>query len=108
MAKHSKQTKHHHRSALTGFMEPTAGATHHEDIYGISQFEEDRAESYAFDVCDDDDDDGDDDEDGDGDGGNIDRSPSKRRRVSSGPSSGSRGAIKKPKCKPLHILLLTL
>jgi hypothetical protein len=86
-------------------MEPTAGATHHEDIYGISQFEEDRAESYAFDVCDDEDDNDDDDDDGedeDDDGGNIDETPSKRRRVSSGPSSGSRGVIKKPKCKSFH------
>ena len=78
-------------------MEPTAGATHHEDIFGISQFEEDRAESYAFDVCDDEDDNDDDDENDDR--GNIDETTSKRRRVSSGPNSGSRGVIKKPKCK---------
>lgn len=101
MARPSKQTKHHHRSAPRGFMEPTAGATHHEDIYGISQFEEDRAESYAFDVCDDEDDNDDDDENDDR--GNIDETPSKRRRVSSGPNSGSRGVIKKPKCKSYHL-----
>jgi hypothetical protein len=74
-------------------MEPTAGVTHHEDIYGISQLEEDRVESYAFDLCEGSDDDEDDDEGG----GNIDETPSKRRRVISGSGSGSRGVIKKPK-----------
>jgi hypothetical protein len=79
-------------------MEPTAGATHYEDIYGISQLEEDRAESYAFDVCDDEDD-----YDEDESGGNINETPSKHRRMISGPSTASRGVIKKPKCKALHL-----
>ena len=80
-------------------MEPTAGVTHHEDIYGISQLEEDRVESYAFDLCEGSDDDEDDDEGG----GNIDETPSKSRRVISGSGSGSRGVIKKPKCKSSYL-----
>ena len=74
-------------------MEPTAGVTHHEDIYGISQLEEDRVESYAFDLCEGSDDDEDDDEGG----GNIDETPSKRRWVISGSGSGSRGQSRSPR-----------
>jgi hypothetical protein len=100
MAKRSKTPKHHHQqqSASRGFMEPTAGATHREDIYGISQFEEDRVESYAFDVCDDEDD-----EDEEDAHGGIGETMFKRRGAISGPSSGSRGVIKKPKCKSFHL-----
>jgi hypothetical protein len=98
MAKH---TKRYSQSAPQGFMEPIAGATYHEDIYGVSQFDEDRAESYAFDLYESSDDDDDDDKNEDeGDRrGNIDKAPFKRRRLVSGPSSASRGVIKKPKCK---------
>lgn len=97
MVKHSKRHSQSAQPVPRGFMEPTAEITHHEDIYGVSQFEEDRVESYAFDFCDDDKDDDDDDDEDEG-GGDIDETPSKRR-VIGGPSSGSRGVIKKPKCK---------
>ena len=100
MAKRSKPPKHHHQqqSASQGFMEPTAGATHREDIYGISQFEQDRVESYAFDVCDDEDD-----EDEEDAHGGIGETMFKRRGAISGPSSGSRGVIRKPTCKGFQV-----
>jgi hypothetical protein len=90
------------QSVPRGFMEPIAGATYHEDIYGVSQFEEDRVESYAFDLYE-----GSDDDDSDDEGdrrGNTNKTPSKRRQLVSGPSSASRGVIKKPKCR--HIFRL--
>lgn len=79
-------------------MEPTAGATHHEDVYGISQFGEDRVESYAFDVCDDEDDEGEEDAHG-----GIEGTLLKRRGAISGPSSGSRGVIRKPTRKGFQV-----
>lgn len=95
-----KRTKRHNQfaqSAPQGFMEPIAGATYHEDIYGVSQFEEDRVESYAFDLYESSDD------DDDGDEGDrretIDKTPSNRRRLVNGQNSASRGVIKKPKCR---------
>jgi hypothetical protein len=90
MAKRHSQSA---QSAPQGFMEPIAGATYHEDIYGVSQFDEDSVELYAFDPYEGSDDD--DDDEGDR-RGNIEKT---RRQLVSGPSSASRGVIKRPKCK---------
>lgn len=80
-------------------MEPTAGATHYEDIYGISQIDSDRVEGYAFDLCED----PEDDEDEEGGGKYYNETPSKRRRMTSGSSAAPRGVIKKPKCEVFHL-----
>lgn len=94
MARRPKHPKH---SVTQGFMESIAGMTYHEDIYEFSKLEQDRVESYAFDVCDDD--------DGEDEGGDRDiiETPSKRRRMASGTSTTSRSVIKKPKCKAFHL-----
>jgi len=90
----AKYAKNHNRPAPRGFMELTSGATYHEDIYGISEIDSEKVEEYAFDLCND----SEDDEDGGDSGMNINETPYKRR-VDSGPSTPSRGVIKKPKCK---------